>query len=289
MEASSIAQVVVKEIICRFGIPDTIHTDQGRNFESGLIRDICQLLCVKKTRTTPYHPESDGLVERFNRTLIDMLSMAVSDNERDWDLQLSTLLLAYRTSRHETTGTTPFFLMFGRDPQLPEDVMYSLPVESYTSEHQYCRELKRQLQQAYARVREHSRVCHVNFTNHGKDLIGGEDYWLTVYKIADCTNPRKKKVVHFNRLKRASIGMEMTLWKTVWKRKWSGCPTEVTDQAPKGSIDEVPGPSEEIPAAPVAQVPGQPAPAVVRWSTRQARPPVRYGDPISLPDDVEIL
>ena len=77
MEASSIARVVVNEIICRFGIPDTIHTDQGRNFESGLIRDICQLIDVKKTHTTPYHPESDGLVERLNRTLIDMLSMAV--------------------------------------------------------------------------------------------------------------------------------------------------------------------------------------------------------------------
>ena len=104
---------------------------------------------MKKTRTTPYHPESDGLVESFNRTLIDMLSMAVSHNKRDWDLQLF-----YWTSKHETTGTTPFFLMFGRDPQLPEDVMYSLPVESYTSEHQYCQELKRQLQQAYAKVRE---------------------------------------------------------------------------------------------------------------------------------------
>ena len=122
MEASLIARVDVNEIICRFGIPDTIHTDQGRNFESGLIRDICQLLGVKKTRTTPYHPESDGLVERFNRTLIDMLSMAVSDNDRGWDLQLSTLLLAYWTSRHETTGTTLFFLMFGRDPRLPKDV-----------------------------------------------------------------------------------------------------------------------------------------------------------------------
>ena len=75
----------------------------------------------------------------------------------DWDLQLLTLLLAYRTSRHETTGTTPFFLMFGRDPRLPEDVMCSLPVESYISEHQYCQELKRELQQAYARVREYSR------------------------------------------------------------------------------------------------------------------------------------
>ena len=64
-----------------------------------------------------------------------MLSMAVSDNERDWDQQLPTLLLAYRASKHETTGTTPFFLKFGRDQLLPEDVMYSLPVKSYTSEH----------------------------------------------------------------------------------------------------------------------------------------------------------
>ncbi|KAL5473247.1 hypothetical protein EMCRGX_G027704 [Ephydatia muelleri] len=67
--------------------------------------------------------------------------------------------------KHETAGTTSFFLMFGRDPRLPEDVMYSLPVESYMSAHQYCRELKRQLQQAYG------RGCHVNFTNPGKDLI----------------------------------------------------------------------------------------------------------------------
>ena len=65
--------------------------------------------------------------------------------------------------------------------------------------------------------------------------------------------------------------------------------TEVTDQPPKGPIAQVPGPPEEIPPAPVAQVPGQPAHAAVRQSTRQTRPPVRYGDPISLPDDVEIL
>ena len=228
METSSIAQVVVNEFICRFGTPDTIHTDQGRNFESGLIRDICQLLGVKKTRTTPYHPESDGLVERFNRTLIDMLSMAVSDNERDWDLQLSTLLLAYRTGKHETTGTTPFFLMFGRDPRLPEDVMYSLPVESYTSEHQYCRELKRRLQQVYARVREYSRKkqlhqkdvydCHVKDDSyHVNDMVflhcpaiprglsrKFHKPWQgpyrvvkvigpTVYRIADCTNPMQEE------------------------------------------------------------------------------------------------
>ena len=65
--------------ICRFGVPDSIHTDQGKNFESKVIQEICHLLGVTKTGTTPYHPQSDGLVERFNRTLLEMLSTTVAD------------------------------------------------------------------------------------------------------------------------------------------------------------------------------------------------------------------
>ena len=60
----------------------------GETFEAKVLKEVCQLLGVKKTRTTPYHPQSDGLVERFNRTLLDMLSMAVKDDERDWDLSI---------------------------------------------------------------------------------------------------------------------------------------------------------------------------------------------------------
>ena len=280
-----------------------------------------------------------------------MLSMAVSDKERDWALQLSISLLAYWTSRHETTGTTPFFFMFGRDPRLPEDVMYSLPVESYTSEHHYCRELKRQLQQAYTRVREYSRKEQLHQNEVHDRHVKGDSYHVnemvflhcpaiprglsrkfhkpwqgpnrvvkiigpTVYRIADCT---RKKVVHFSGLKRAPIGKvpelangeDMVegarndilpvgpvpgnkngndLVEDSLEEETVGMPTtEVTDQAPRGPIAQVPGPPEEIPPAPVAQVPGQPAPAAVRQSTRQTRPPVRYGDPISLPNDVEIL
>ena len=71
MEATSIARVLVNEFICRFGVPDSIHTDQGKNLESKLVKEICILLGVKKTCTTPY--QSGGLVERFNRTLLEML------------------------------------------------------------------------------------------------------------------------------------------------------------------------------------------------------------------------
>ena len=108
--------------VCRFGAPDYLHTDQGRNFESNLFSEICKLLGVSKTRTTPYHPQSDGLVERFNHTLLNMLSIAA---QRDWDVQLPLIMIAYRTSVQESTGATPFSLMFGREAHLPIDVWYA--------------------------------------------------------------------------------------------------------------------------------------------------------------------
>ena len=73
------------------------------------------MLGITKTRTTPYHPQSDGMIERFNRTVLNMLSKVVSDDEHSWDLHLPTLMLAYRTSQHETTGATPFSLVYGRE------------------------------------------------------------------------------------------------------------------------------------------------------------------------------
>ena len=79
MEATSMARAFVNVFVC---VPEFLHTDQGKNFESALMKEICQLLGLKKTQTqtTPYHLQSDGLVERFNRTVLDMLSMAVQQD-----------------------------------------------------------------------------------------------------------------------------------------------------------------------------------------------------------------
>ena len=87
-----------------------------------------QLKQYRTPRTTPYHPQSDGLVERFNRTLLHLLSLAASENEQEWDLHLPMVMLAYRTSVQESTGCTPFYLMFGREARLPSDVMYGHPI-----------------------------------------------------------------------------------------------------------------------------------------------------------------
>ena len=80
-ENQTIADVLTKEFICRFGVPLLIHTDQGRNFESKLMAEVCELLDIKKTRTTAYHPQSDGMVERFNQTLEAQLSKFADHNQ----------------------------------------------------------------------------------------------------------------------------------------------------------------------------------------------------------------
>ena len=106
-EAKTVARVLVEEWVCRFGAPRSIHSDQGRNFESTLFREMCQLLNIHKTRTTPYHPESNGLIERFNRTLLSMLSHFVEENQSNWDTLLPYVMMAYRSSVHASTGFHP--------------------------------------------------------------------------------------------------------------------------------------------------------------------------------------
>ncbi|PIK54590.1 hypothetical protein BSL78_08521 [Apostichopus japonicus] len=117
-EAVTVARVFVEQFVLRFGVPLQLHTDQGRNFESNLFKELAQLLGIDKTRTTAFHPQSDGMVERFNRTLEAMLSAVVSENQRDWDEWLPHVTMAYRSSVHETTGETPSVMMLGREMNL---------------------------------------------------------------------------------------------------------------------------------------------------------------------------
>ena len=85
-----------------------LHTDQGRNFESALLKAVCTLLGVSKTRTSPYHPQSGGLIERFNHTLLSLLSMATRQDEQNWDLHLPLVMQAYCTSLQESTCRVHF-------------------------------------------------------------------------------------------------------------------------------------------------------------------------------------
>ena len=97
IKAETVANALIKDFICRFGVPKEIHTDQGPQFESDLFRCLCLYLQIDKTRTSPFHPQSDGMVERFNRTLEDMPSKFISPTQNDWDEHLLVMLMAYRS------------------------------------------------------------------------------------------------------------------------------------------------------------------------------------------------
>lgn len=117
---------------------------------------MCKVLYIKKTRTTPYHPQSDGFVERFNKTLVTKLSANVNDHHSDWDEHLPYVMMAYRTSLHETTGFTPNQLTLGREVSTPLDIMYEMPRSvKYIPRHKWSWQLKENMETAYFRTRKH--------------------------------------------------------------------------------------------------------------------------------------
>ena len=111
------------KLFSRVGIPDEILTDQGTNFMSALLQGIYRLLHIKRIRTTPYHPQTDGPVERFNGTLKAMLNKLTSRNQKDWDELLPYRLFAYREVPQESTGFAPFELLYGRRVRSQLDVL----------------------------------------------------------------------------------------------------------------------------------------------------------------------
>ena len=117
--AETIAQVFVEKVICRFGCPKVLLSDRGANFLSSLMMEVCRLMNVRKINTTSYRPQTDGLVERFNRTLEQMISAYVSQNQRNWDKCIPYVLFAYNTAIQESTQDSPYFLLYGHDARLP--------------------------------------------------------------------------------------------------------------------------------------------------------------------------
>ena len=115
------AQRIITELIKIFsihGVPDIVHSDQGRNFESTIFSQTLKAFGAKKTRPTAYHPQCDGMVERFNRSLLQLLRSYVERNE-DWERYLPLVLYAYRTAVHSSLNVSPFLLMYMGGVQRP--------------------------------------------------------------------------------------------------------------------------------------------------------------------------
>ena len=122
--ARSVTDALMDKWLPTYGFTLFLHSDQGKEFDNAIVHKLSELLGTVKTKTTPYHPRSDGLVERFNRTLLAMLAMFVSREHDNWDDLLPFMMLAYNTTVHMSTGFTPHRLVFGEECSLPGNLVH---------------------------------------------------------------------------------------------------------------------------------------------------------------------
>lgn len=123
-KAHEVARVLVDKYFVHYGLPARIHSDQGRDFECRLIRELLSLMGIRKSRTTPYHPQGDPQPERFNRTLLTMLGTLSREKNRCWSEHVVHLVHAYNSTKCDATGYSPYYLMFGREARLPRRLVF---------------------------------------------------------------------------------------------------------------------------------------------------------------------
>lgn len=154
-KAVTAARGLLNNVILQFGFMTRLHSDRGRNFESSVIKALCSLCHIDKGRTTPYHAMGNGITEKLNGTLLDILRTLPDDLKKKWKDHLPAVIHAYNSSYHQSTGTTPFELMFGRQPRLPLDIVFGLTEESQKVAYPaFVKRQKDHLQQAYRKAAE---------------------------------------------------------------------------------------------------------------------------------------
>ncbi|XP_072293407.1 uncharacterized protein [Eucyclogobius newberryi] len=243
--ALTVAQILVSEWFSKFGVPARIHSDQGRSFENLVMQQLCGLYNIAKTRTTPYHPSGNGQCERFNRTLHNLLRTLPTSRKRDWCSCLPQVLYAYNTTPHQSTGESPFFLMFGQEPRLPVDFLLGQVFDPVAGHHhEWILEHQTRLQLAFEGTKERLRTAAGRRkAHHDRDIrdeplkdgdrvllrntgVRGrcktQDLWSSipyvvvraheggaVYTIAPTHDQTKVKTVHRSLLK-ALVGTDLT-------------------------------------------------------------------------------
>lgn len=153
--AKTTAKVLIDLFVNHYGMPQRLHSDNGANFTSNVISEMCKLLNMARSTTSPYHPSGNGQVERFNRTLLDMLGTLPEAKKSRWKDYVIPLVHAYNCTKNDVTGYSPFELMFGRQPRLPIDQKFGLTGEHDSmSYRQYVSDLQERLGYAYRLVQD---------------------------------------------------------------------------------------------------------------------------------------
>lgn len=148
--AKTAADKIYGDFMLKFGFCTRLHHDMGKEFESKLFAKLGEYSGVKGSRTTPYHPIGNGQVERFNRTLLAMLRNLPETAKTDWKASLAKVVHAYNCTRSEATGYAPYFLLFGRNPRLPIDMMFGLTAKDQSSSpREYAEKWRARMEDAY--------------------------------------------------------------------------------------------------------------------------------------------
>ena len=152
------ADKIFNNFVLKFGFPKFLHHDQGKEFENKLFQRLQEMAGVEASRTTPYHPQGNGKVERFNRTIVNMLKTLEEKEKRRWADHVDKLVFAYNCTRNDTTTFSPFYLMFGRSPRLPVDFLFDVHNEDDAgktrSHSEFSETWKHAMSEAYAVVKE---------------------------------------------------------------------------------------------------------------------------------------
>jgi hypothetical protein len=218
-----IADALFKNWYCVYGIPYEIQSDQGKEFCNDVLYRINQRMAIDHKVTTPYYPNANGLVERFNQTLKKSLSMYAEQFPSNWDWYLNSVLWAYRSSLNPQTGFTPYYLMFGRDPREPTDIFEGTIKDIKYDAKQYGIQMTYHLRRAYEIVKknllENAKAMKLNWDSkvHRHQTFKPGDEVLVFKPIEHSMSNEAKH-------------------SQVWKRKWQG-PFTVLRHAHKNNED----------------------------------------------------
>ena len=183
--AATEANAIIDEWIMKFGAPDLIHTDQGTKFNSELMQDISRIFMIEKTRTTPYRPQGNGQVERFNRVIADTLSKNCAEKPQEWDVYLLYITFVCNTTVHRTIGARPYSMIFGREAQYPIDLLVPKPPgdprlklgENAEDLNERLYEIHREAQMTMGSEQRRQRE-YFNRKVHGEPFKEGDLVWL---------------------------------------------------------------------------------------------------------------
>jgi transposase InsO family protein len=164
--AETTARACVDNFFSRLGVPFQILTDQGRNFESKLFQQLCKILEIHKSRTTPYRPSANGQVERYNRTVMDAIRCYVGKNQTTWDVHLQQIAGALRSAVCRQTGFTPNKMLFGHEVNTAAHIMFPFPKQDYADFDDYISSLVKSLQLTHNLAREKLKTALRRMKKH---------------------------------------------------------------------------------------------------------------------------